>query len=217
VAFASAVGAIGGDAADLLVHWDLTEKIGQPRRIADVAPGDLDSAELQCFLINPEMDLASDSPLRATTLAGAPFAFALDLGASAVDQLVQRPLWAPVGDVDNQGLLAARQRAEVGNRPVEANQPQQALNVPGRLPERHAEQHLHRQADLNDSIAVGLLAATPARQHAIPADNAVEPDHQRAPALKRFTMGRPVPDPVGRGSGSAHADQIPRWIHEMNA
>jgi hypothetical protein len=80
------------DAADLLVRWDLTEKIWQHRLITDVVPGDLDSANLQCFLIDPEMDLAPDSPLGAAMLAGVPFAFVLDLDASAVDQQVQPPL-----------------------------------------------------------------------------------------------------------------------------
>ena len=46
VAFAGVVGAICRYAADLLVLWDLTEKIGQHRRVADVAPCDFDSPDL---------------------------------------------------------------------------------------------------------------------------------------------------------------------------
>ena len=38
----------------------------------------------------------------------------------------------------------------------------------------------------------------------------------RAAALERFIVARPVPRPVGRRCRSAHADQLPRWIHEMN-
>lgn len=92
VAFARVVGAMGRDAADLLVRRDLAEQIGQDRCVTDVAPDDLDSADLQCFLINPEMALAPDPPLGAAMLAGVPFAFAPDLDASAVGQQVQRPL-----------------------------------------------------------------------------------------------------------------------------
>lgn len=52
-----------------------------------MAPSGLDSADLQCFLIKPAMDLALDPPLRAAMLAGVPFAFALDAGT--IDQQVQ--------------------------------------------------------------------------------------------------------------------------------
>ena len=116
VALSSIVGAIRGDAADLLVRGDLTEKIGQHRCISDVARGDLDGSNFQCFLIDPEVDLAPGAAFRATMLAGVPLAFALDLDARAVDEQVQRALRPTVGDVDGQGLLAAGQRAEVGDR-----------------------------------------------------------------------------------------------------
>jgi hypothetical protein len=67
-----------------LVIRDLTEEVGQDRRITDVAPGDFDGPNLQRFLVDPEVDLAPDAPFRATMLAGVPFAFALDLDAGAV-------------------------------------------------------------------------------------------------------------------------------------
>ena len=73
-----------------------------------MAPGDLDSADLQCFLIESEMDLAPDAPFGTAMLAGMPLAFPLDLDAGAIDQQVQWPLGAAVGDVYGQGLLAAR-------------------------------------------------------------------------------------------------------------
>jgi len=57
-------------------------------------------------------------------LAGVPLPFALDLDASAVNQQVQRAVRTAVGDVDLQGLLAARQRAEVGHSPVQPGQAQ---------------------------------------------------------------------------------------------
>ncbi len=66
-------------------------------------------------------------------------------------------------------------------------------------PQRHAEQHLHRQAGLDGGIAVGLLSATPARRRGIPAHPWIEPDRQRAAALERFVIGRPVPGLVGGG------------------
>ena len=85
-----------------------------------MASGDFDGPDLQGFLADPEMDLASDAPFGTTMLAGVPFA--LDLDAGAVDQQVHRPLGPTVGDVDGQGLLAPAQRAEVRHRPVQADQ-----------------------------------------------------------------------------------------------
>ncbi|WP_206078493.1 hypothetical protein, partial [Poseidonocella sp. HB161398] len=34
--------------------------------------------------------------------------------------------------------------------------------------------------------------------------------------LQRFVVGRPVLGLVARRDGSAHADQLPRWIRKMN-
>ena len=201
VAFARVIGAICRDAANLLVLRDLAEQIGQDRCVTDMAPGDLDSPDLQCFLVDPEVDLAQDTPFGAAMLAGVPFAFALDLDARAVDEQVQRALRTTVGDVDGQGLLTAGQRAEVGHRPVEADQPQQAFDKAGRLPQGHAEKHLHRQACLDSGVAVALLAATPACRSGIPAHPEIEPDRKRATALERFVIGRPVPGLVGGGIG----------------
>ena len=134
MAFACVVGTACRDAADLLFRRDLIEEVGQHRCITDMAPGDLDSVDLQCFLINSEMDLAPDTPLRTAMFAGVPFAFSLDLDPGAIDHQVQRALGATVGDVNGQGFLTARQRAEVGHRPVEANQAQQAFDEPCCLP-----------------------------------------------------------------------------------
>lgn len=149
-------------------------------------------------------------------LAGMPLTFALDFDPGAVDQQVQRALGAPIRDVDGEGLLAARQRAEVGHCPVKADQPQQAFDEAGRLPQRHAEQHLHREAGLDGGIAVGLLSATSTRRRRLPDHLGVKPDRQRASTLERLIVGRPVPGLVGQACGSAHADQLPCWTHDMN-
>ena len=55
-------------------------------------PGDLDNADLECFLIKPEMDLAQDSRVRVAMFAGVPFVFALDLDCGAIVHHVQWPL-----------------------------------------------------------------------------------------------------------------------------
>ena len=72
------------------------------------------------------------------------------------------------------------------------------------------------QAGLHSSIAVGLLTAPPARRRGLPACLGIEPYRQRATALERFIVGRPVLGLVGWGCGAAHSIQLPRWIQEMN-
>ena len=72
-------GAVGGDAADLLVRRDLVQKVEQDRRIIDVAPGDLDGPDFQWLFVDPEVDLAPDAPFWTAMFAGVPFAFASTL------------------------------------------------------------------------------------------------------------------------------------------
>jgi len=78
MALAGVVGAVGGHRTDLFAKRYLAEQIGQDKCATGMAPGDLDSADLQRFLINPEMDLVPDTPLgppacgRATRLRPRP-------------------------------------------------------------------------------------------------------------------------------------------------
>ncbi len=92
VALSGVVGAVSGDAADLLIWRDLAEQFGQHGGVTHVAAGDLDGANLQCLLVDSEMDLAPYPPFGAAMLARIPLAFALDLNTGAIDQQVQRPL-----------------------------------------------------------------------------------------------------------------------------
>ena len=127
-----------------------------------MAPGDLDRPDLQRLLVDPEVDLAPDPSLGAAMLAGMPLTFKLD--PRAVHQQVQRPFGAAIRDVHGQGLLAPGQGAEVEHRPVETDQPQQALDEPGRLSQGHAEQDLHRKTGLGRGVAVTLLPVGTASQ-----------------------------------------------------
>ena len=97
-ALAGIISAVSGDAADLLACRDLAEQVGQDWCIADMALGDLDGSNLQCFLINSEMDLAPDPSFRTTVFAGVPFALSLDLDPGAIYQQVQQTLGAAIGD-----------------------------------------------------------------------------------------------------------------------
>lgn len=216
MALAGVEGTIGGDAADLLFGRDLVQQFWQHRRIAYVARSELRRSDFQGLLIDPDVDLAPDPAFCTAMLAGVPLAFALDLDAGAVDQQMQRTIRSTVGDVHLQGFLPPRQRAEVRHRPVEAGQSQQALDEPGRLPQRHPEEDLHGQAGLDCSIAVVTLSAALTGRRGLPGHRGIEPDRQRASALQRLVVARPVPGLVGRGCRSAHGLQLSRWIHDMN-
>jgi putative transposase len=111
-----------------------------------------------------------------------------------------------LGDVDLQGLLAPRQRAEVGHCPVQADQSQQALNEPSRLPECHAEQNLHGQAGLNRDIAAVTLSAALASGRAFPPHGGIQPDRQRASALERVRHCART-----NGASMAHCTRASSW------
>jgi hypothetical protein len=173
VTFARVVGAVrclatvclqavrgGRDAGDLLIDRDLAEQLGPHRGVAHIAAGDFNCPNFQCFLVDPEMDLALDTAIGTTVLASVPSAFTLHLDPRAVDQQVQRTLRPPMRDVHGEDLLAMAERAEVWHIPIEADQARQALYQPGRLPQRHAEQHLHGQAGLHGIVAVDGLSPT---------------------------------------------------------
>jgi hypothetical protein len=84
VALARVVGPVGGDTGDLLVGRDLDEQLGQHRGIAHIAACDFNSPNLQCFFVDPEMDLAPDAAFCPAMLARVPLAFSLDLDPRAV-------------------------------------------------------------------------------------------------------------------------------------
>lgn len=50
VAFARAVSAVGGDRSNVLIGRNLLQQLRQHGRITDVAGGDLDRPNLQCFV-----------------------------------------------------------------------------------------------------------------------------------------------------------------------
>ena len=80
----------------------------------------------------------------------------------------------------------------------------------------HAEQHLHRQAGLDGVVAIAGLPTSHSGRLGRPSHLGVEPDRQRAPALARLVVSRPVPGLVGRCVLSAHPLPLLRWSHKMN-
>jgi hypothetical protein len=80
---------------------------------------------------------------------------------------VQWTLRPPMRDVHGKGFLATAEHAEDWHIPVQADQAKQAVDEASRLPQRHAEQDLHRQAGLDGSTAVDGLSP-PACRRALP-------------------------------------------------
>ena len=78
---------------------------------------------------------------------------------------MQPALRPPLRNVDGKGLLTAAERAEIRHLPVKANRLQQAFHKPGRLPQRHADADLHRQASLDGGTAACGLSPTLACRH----------------------------------------------------
>lgn len=85
VAIARVVGTVGSHVADLLARRYLAQKVGQHRRIADVASCNLDRPGLKRLFVDSKVDLALDAPFWPAVLALVPLAFTLDFDAGAVD------------------------------------------------------------------------------------------------------------------------------------
>ena len=90
VAFTRVIRPICGDASDVLIGRDLVQKFGQNGSVSDVAAGDLDRPNFQCFLIDSNMNLAPDASFGDTMLTGIPFALSFGFDTGAVDEQVQR-------------------------------------------------------------------------------------------------------------------------------
>jgi hypothetical protein len=62
-------GTVGRDAGDLLICWDLVERVRQHGRVAHIAARDFERPDFQCFLVDPEMDLAPEAAFCTAMLA----------------------------------------------------------------------------------------------------------------------------------------------------
>lgn len=105
MALARVMGSVGSDAGDLLVVRDLVKQLRQLERVPNVAAGDLDRPDLQCFLINPTRWVLRHTRRSGPPYLRVPLTFALDLDASAVDQQVERTERPPMRNVHGKGLL----------------------------------------------------------------------------------------------------------------
>ena len=117
VVFARVVSPVGGDRPNALIGRHLLQQLRQHWRITDVAGGDLDRPNLQCFFIDPYVYLTPDTPLGATVLKGIPLAFALCLDPRADNQKVRRASPTTIRQVYVQRLPTAT-RGVAGGLPA---------------------------------------------------------------------------------------------------
>ena len=89
MALAGIIGAVSDDAADLLACRDLAEQIVQDRYITEMVICDLDSADLQCFLINSDTDLAPYSPFVTAMFTVVPLAFSIYINHVSIGQFTK--------------------------------------------------------------------------------------------------------------------------------
>ena len=176
VASARVIGPISGDCGDLLIRWDLCQQLGQHRCITDVACGDADSADLQCFFVQPEVKLAPQALFASAMLASVPLAFTLSLDPGRIDQQMQRPGSTAVWDGNVQRLMTAAQGAEVWNFSVKPCQTQQAVDEARCLPQGHTEQYLHRQTSLDRCVVELGLTPQMACWRRMPRHLGIKPD-----------------------------------------
>ena len=149
-------------------------------------------------------------------IACLPFAVTADLDPGAVDQEVERPIGAPVRDLDGKGLLPPAQSRTVRHGPVQVRQLQQAGNDLCRLPARRLEQNLDRQTELDCCVQERSRPTGTAIMRREPGHVLVQPDQQRTAPAKRGSVTGPVCRAVAGGGWLAHATRLTAWIHVVN-
>ncbi|SMX27234.1 hypothetical protein TRP8649_01336 [Pelagimonas phthalicica] len=112
------IGSIGDNRGDVLARWDLLKQVRQHRGIADIAFGDPDRANRQCFHVHSEEVLAPQALFATAMFAGAPLASTFGLDPGRINQQMERARSTAVRDGDVQCLLTEAQSAEVGSFPV---------------------------------------------------------------------------------------------------
>ena len=69
------IDAVGGDAADPLLHRDLRQQVGQNGRIADTVAGHLDGSHFQRISVDTDVDLAPLPAAAGSMFTNLPLAF----------------------------------------------------------------------------------------------------------------------------------------------
>jgi len=132
-------------------------------------------------------------------LAGLPFTVTEELDPGAVYEQVERPIGAPIRDLDGQRLLPSAKRRVVRHLPIQTRHLEQAGHHPSRLPERQLEQHLDRHAELDRRVRKDRRSPRSSLMRREPGHVLVQPDQQRPAISERGSVTRPVGRAVAAG------------------
>ncbi|RYH06931.1 hypothetical protein EU800_22150 [Tropicimonas sp. IMCC6043] len=91
MALAPVGSAVVGDRGDLLFGRNPVRHLGQIPHVPDILRNEVVGANFQCLLVDNDVDLVSEAPLRTTMLARLPLALNFKHDTGAVDQLMQGP------------------------------------------------------------------------------------------------------------------------------
>ena len=117
-------------------------------------------------------------------LARVPLALTISFYARTIDQQVQWPCRAFVGDGNGWGSLSLVQGAEVRDRPVQPNTFKKARYKPRRLPHGQPTQNFEGQAGPYGRVAISLLPSSSAGRRSLPHYLRIKPDRQRSALLQ---------------------------------
>jgi len=176
------VGTIGRHGADVFVHGDLLQQVWQNWAVAISAGCKLHRPDVGGGGIHRQMDLAPLAAALNTVLAGLPLTVTEELDPGAVHEQIERPIGAPIRDLNGQRLLPSAKRRVIRHLPIQPRHLEQAGNHPGRLAERQLEQHLDRQAELDRRVRKDRWPPWSSLMRREPGHILVDPDQQR-PAL----------------------------------
>ena len=185
-------GTIGRHGADVSAHRDLLRQVWQDRAVAISAWCKFHSPDVGGGGIHRQMNLAPLATALNTVLAGLPFSVTEELDPGAVHEQIERPIGAPIRNLDGQRLFPSAQRRVVRHRPFQTRHLEQAGYHPGRLPARQLEQHLDRQAELDRRARKDRRSPRSALMRREPGHALVQPDHQRPALSERGIVIRPV-------------------------
>lgn len=210
------IGTIGRHGADVFAHGDLPQQVWQNCAVAVSAGCKLHRPDVGGGGIHSQMDLAPLATALNTVLAGLPFTVTKELNPGAVHEQIERPIGAPIRDLDGQRLLPSAKRRVIRHLPIQTRHLEQAGHHPGRLPEWQLEQHLERQAELDRGVRKDLWPPWPSLKWREPGHILIQPDQQRPALSERGILVRPVGCAVAGGVRLAHVVRLTAWIRDVN-
>ena len=203
------VGTIGRHGADVFAHGDFPQQVWQNWAVAVYTRCERHRPDVGRASIQSQMDHAPLATVLNTVFASLTFTVTEELDPGVVHEQIERPIGAPIRDLDAQRLLQATTSGVMKHLPIQNRHLEQAGYYPGRLPEWHFE----RQAELDLGVLKELWPPLKRRE---PDHILLQPDQQRPALSERGTAIRPLGCAVAGGVRLAHAVSLTDWIRHVN-